>query len=51
MWGEKHSGRGSLGSGRRVTKSSEEWMIQSGCSVCGKSQEDVEKELKRKGTI
>lgn len=27
------------------------WLIKSGCSVCGKSQEDVEKELKKKGII
>lgn len=51
VWGEKSSGRSSLGSGKKVTKSSEEWLIKSGCSVCGKSQEEVEKELKDKNII
>lgn len=32
-------------------KSSEVWIIKSGCSVCGKSQEEVERELKRKDII
>ncbi len=34
---------------KKVTK--EIWLIQSGCSICGKSQEEVEKELKNKGII
>lgn len=32
-------------------KSSEIWLIKSGCSICGKLQEEVEKELKRKNVI
>jgi hypothetical protein len=32
-------------------KSSEVWLIQSGCSKCGKSKEEVEKQLKEKGII
>jgi len=35
----------------RRSKSSEVWIIQSGCSVCGKSIEEVEKELKNKNII
>lgn len=31
--------------------SSEAWLIQSGCPVCGKTAEEVEKELKRKNII
>lgn len=32
-------------------KSSEIWLIKTGCSVCGKSQEEVEKELKKRNII
>lgn len=32
-------------------KSSDVWIIKSGCSVCGKSVEEVEKELRRKDII
>jgi len=32
-------------------KSVEFWLIKSGCNVCGKSQEEVEKELKMKKII
>lgn len=40
-----------FGKSKEKTKSSEEWVIQSGCSKCRKSQEEVEKELKNKGVI
>lgn len=50
-WSEKHSGRNSLGSGKYVNKSSEVWIIKSGCNNCGKSQEEVEVELKKKNVI
>lgn len=50
-WGEKHSGRSSLGRGKSVYKSSDIWLVKSGCSVCGKSKEEVEKELKKDGII
>jgi len=45
--------RTTVGSNRSNTprKSSEAWIIQSGCSVCGKSADEVEKELKRKEII
>lgn len=35
----------------RVTNTSETWIIQKGCSLCGKNEEEVEKELKKKGVI
>lgn len=42
-----------VGSNRKnvPNKSSDIWLIQSGCNICDKSQEDVEKELKKKGII
>ena len=42
---------GSFGRGQHYSKSAEVWLIQSGCSVCGKSAEEVEKELKKKNII
>jgi hypothetical protein len=33
------------------TKSSDIWIIKSGCSVCGKSVEEVEKKLKENGIL
>ena len=50
-WSVKSTGKNSLGSGKHVSKSSDVWLIQSGCSKCGKSSDEVEKELKRKGVI
>jgi len=40
-----------FGSKTRKSKSAEVWLIKSGCNICGKSQEEVEKELKNKGII
>lgn len=37
--------------GSQKVKSSDVWMIQSGCSICGKSSDEVEKELKKKNII
>jgi hypothetical protein len=51
VWGEKRRGRNALGSGKAITKSSEEWLIKSGCNVCGKSTEEVEKELRKQNII
>ena len=51
VWGEKRTGRSSLGSGKSISKSTEQWIVQSGCSECGKSAEEVEKELRRKEII
>jgi len=42
------SGKGSANIPR---KSSEVWLIRSGCNVCGKSSEEVEKKLKVEGMI
>ena len=40
-----------FGKSRSSYKTAELWIVKSGCSVCGKSAEEVEKELKRKGDI
>ncbi|MCM8803502.1 MAG: hypothetical protein NC827_09420 [Candidatus Omnitrophica bacterium] len=47
----KRSGARSLPGKKVIEKSSDIWLIKSGCSVCGKSQEEIEKELKKKGII
>lgn len=39
------------GKSNAVHKSSSQWIIQSGCSSCGKDLESVEKELARKNII
>lgn len=36
---------------KSIRKSSDTWVIQSSCSVCGKSVAEVEKELRRKEFI
>ena len=51
VWGEKVKRTATFGSTKRITKSAEVWLIQSGCSFCGKSKEEVEKELRRKEMI
>ena len=48
---ERRHTTATFGSETRKSKSSDNWLVQSGCFVCGKSEEEVEKELKRKGTI
>lgn len=40
-----------FGNARKRIKSPDIWMIKSGCNVCGKSQEEVEKELRRQNII
>jgi len=50
-WSHKMKRTSTLPGGGSASKSSDTWLIQSGCSVCGKSQEEVEKELRKKGTI
>jgi len=47
----KISGARSLPGKTSKHKSSDTWMIQSGCNVCGKKPEEVEKELRKKGAI
>jgi len=51
VWSEKRSLTATFGSRRTRRKTSETWIIQSGCNICGKSREEVEKELKRLGII
>ncbi len=51
VWGEKHTGRSSLGSGKSIRKSSDQWIVQIGCSACGKTQDEVERKLKEDGII
>jgi hypothetical protein len=46
VWGEKRTGRSSLGSGKRITKSSEQWDIQSNCPNCGKTALEIKRALK-----
>lgn len=50
-WTERRTGRSSLGKGKAVEKSSDVWLIRSGCNICNKSSEEVEKELKKRGII
>jgi hypothetical protein len=40
-----------FGKMKEKSKSPDIWLIQSGCSFCGKSQEEVEKELRKKEII
>jgi hypothetical protein len=51
VWKERRTGKSSLGKGKAVTKSSDVWLIKSGCNACGKTREEVERELKTKGII
>ena len=50
-WSQKRKSTKTLPGKGSFRKSSEEWIIQSGCSKCGKSEEEVEKELRKKGII
>ncbi len=47
----KISGARSLPGKQRISKSSDVWLIRSGCSVCRKTSEEVEKELRKNGVI
>lgn len=51
VWSQKAKRTKTLPGGGSVSKSKEVWIIKTGCSACGKSSEDVEKELKAKGMI
>jgi hypothetical protein len=51
IWSEKRKVTATFGKTRYRSKSADMWIIKSGCSVCGKSQEEVEKELRKKGVI
>jgi len=50
-WSQKAKTTKTLPGHGTLKKSAEVWLIQSGCSICGKSQQEVEKELIKKGTI
>ncbi|MEM5853544.1 MAG: hypothetical protein QW228_04205 [Candidatus Aenigmatarchaeota archaeon] len=40
-----------FGKAKKRVKDQDIWIIKSGCNVCGKSQEEVEKELKKQNII
>ena len=48
---ERRHSTATFGHETRRSKSSDAWIVQSGCSVCGKSDEEVEKKLKEDGII
>ena len=50
-WSVKSGKTASLPGTKRISKNPDVWLIRSGCSVCGKSQEEVEKKLKEDGII
>lgn len=50
-WNIKRVSTGSLPGKKDISKSSDVWLIQSGCNICGKSSEEVEKELRKKNII
>ena len=50
-WSVRQRKTASLPGTQAAKKSSDVWLIQSGCPNCGKPQEEVEKELKRKNII
>jgi hypothetical protein len=50
-WSHKIKRTKTLPGGGSVSRSSDVWLIKSGCSVCGKSQEEVEEELRKRGII
>ncbi|MBU5537608.1 MAG: hypothetical protein KQA38_03550 [Candidatus Aenigmarchaeota archaeon] len=47
----KRSGARSLPGKFSKTKSSDVWIVKSGCNVCGKSLEEIEQKLKEEGII
>jgi hypothetical protein len=46
VWSEKVKKTATFGSTKKLSKSPDILIIQSGCNVCGKSQKDIEKALK-----
>ncbi|MBI4009575.1 MAG: hypothetical protein HY361_00060 [Candidatus Aenigmarchaeota archaeon] len=50
-WSVKAKRTKTLPGSGSVSKSAEVWIIKTGCSACGKSQEEVEKEFRDKGII
>jgi hypothetical protein len=47
----RRSGARSLPGKTSKNKSSDVWVIQSGCSICGKSSDEVEKKLREEGIV
>jgi len=47
----KKTSTSTLGRMERVRKTSDIWLIKSGCPICGKTQKEVEKKLKEDGII
>jgi hypothetical protein len=50
-WSEKRQTSETFGRKRLLRKNPDIWLIQSGCNICGKSQEEVKEELKKKNVI
>ena len=48
---EKRRVSATFGAKKERSKSSESWIIQSGCKSCGKTEEEVEKEFKKRNII
>ncbi len=47
----KRTKTATFGSQKRYVRTKDIWIIKSGCNICGKSKEEVEKEFKRLGII
>lgn len=50
-WSHKMKRTKTLPGGGSASRSKDEWLVRSGCNICGKTQEEIEKELKRKNII
>jgi hypothetical protein len=48
---EKRHVTATFGASKTRRKSADTWLIQSGCNKCNKTVEQVEKELRKQGTI
>lgn len=48
---QKRSKTASLPGKGSFHKSKEVWIVESGCNICNKSKEEVEKEFKKRGVI
>jgi len=50
-WSIKQRKTASLPGRQAPSKSQDIWLIKSGCNICGKSQEEIERELKKRSII
>ena len=50
-WNEKRQTSETFGNKRLLRKNPAVWLIRSGCNVCARTWEEVEKELRRNGLI